>query len=131
MHIEFKAEGGIADLRRKATIDTDEKTITIGIRDKTIGTDELPVEAANDLERLIEVAGDSKKSGTSAPPPGAADYQEYVVSVDTPGNRGPSYDVRLREPIEDPGARELVSALNRLWEEMINAHLASRKRDTP
>ena len=103
MRIEFKAEGGIAGLSRRATIDTDKKTITVGVRDRTIGTYELPAEEANHLERLIGVAGDLEKSAAPAPSPGGADYQEHIVSVDDPKNRGPSYEVRLREPIEDPG----------------------------
>jgi hypothetical protein len=130
MRIEFTAEGGIAGLPRKATIDTYEKTITVGVRDRTIGTEELPAEEAEHLERLVDVVGDLRKSATPAPPPGAADYQVYVLSVDNSKDRGPSYQVRLWEPIEDPGAKDLVNDLNRLWEKRINAHLASRKRDT-
>ena len=128
MRIQFKTEGGIAPgLRRRLNIDTDEKTIAIGIADRIIGADELPVDEANELERLIEVAGNSKKSATSAPPPGAADYQSYTISVTTPGR---SYEVRLTDPIENPRVRELVNHLRNLRTKMIEARLASRRRDT-
>ena len=124
MRIQLKTEGGIAGLRRKVTIDTDEKTITIGTADRTIGTEDLPVEEANELERLIEVADFFELPATSAPPPGAADYQQYTISVTTP-NR--SHEVRLTDPVENPRVREFV---NHLRSKIIEARLASRKRDT-
>jgi hypothetical protein len=127
MRIQLKTEGGIAGLRRKVTIDTDEKTITIGTADRTIGTEDLPVEEANELERLIEVADFFELSATSAPPPGAADYQQYTISVTTPSR---SHEAPLTHPIENPRVRELVNHLNHLWEKNIEAHLASRRRDT-
>ena len=127
MRIQFKTEGGIAGLRRKVTIDTDQKTITIGTADRTIGTEELPVEEANELERLIEVADFFELRATSAPPPGAADYQQYTISVTTPSR---SHEAWLTDPIENLRVRELVNDLNHLWEKMIEARLASRRRDT-
>jgi hypothetical protein len=127
MRIQFKTEGGIAGLRRKVTIDTDEKTITIGTADRTIGTEDLPVEEANELERLIEVADFFELSATSAPPPGAADYRQYTISVTTPSR---SHEAPLTDPIENPRVRELVNGLNHLWEKRIEVHLASRRRDT-
>ncbi len=127
MRIQSKTEGGIAGLRRKVTIDTDEKTITVGTADRTISIEELPVEEANELERLIEVADFFELPATSAPPPGAADYQQYTISVTTPSR---SHEARLTDPIENPRVRELVNHLNHLWEKRIEAHLASRRRDT-
>jgi hypothetical protein len=127
MRIQFKTGGGIAGQRRKVTVDTDEKTVTVGTDDRTIGTDELPVGEANELERLVEVADFFELSATSAPPPGAADYQQYTISVTTPSR---SHEARLMDPIETPRVRELVNDLNRLWEKMIEAHLASRRRGT-
>ena len=127
MRIQSKTEGGIAGLRRKVTIDTDEKTIIVGTAGGTIGTEELPVEEANELERLIEVADFFELSATSAPPPGAADYQQYTISVTTPSR---SHEAPLTHPIENPRVRELVNHLNHLWEKRIEAHLASRRRDT-
>jgi hypothetical protein len=127
MRIQFRTEGGIAGLRRKVAIDTDEKSITVGSADRTIATEELPVEEANELERLIEVADFFDLSATSAPPTRAADYQQYTISVTTPSR---SHEARLTDPIENPRVRELVNHLNHLWEKRIEAHLASRRRDT-
>jgi hypothetical protein len=114
MLIQFKTEGGIAHLP--------------GLSEPvTIDTDELPVEQANELERLIEVADFFELPATSAPPPGAADYQQYTISVTTPSR---SHEARLTDPIENPRVRELVNHLRNLRTKMIEARLASRRRDT-
>jgi hypothetical protein len=111
MRIRFKTEGGIAHLP--------------GLSEPvTIDTDELPAEQANELERLIEAADFFELPATSAPPPGAADYQQYTISVTTPSR---SHEVRLTDPIENPRVRELV---NHLRAKMIEIRLASRRRDT-
>ena len=110
MRIQFKTEGGIAHLP--------------GLSEPvTIDTHELPAEQANELERLIEVAEFFELPATSTPPPGAADYQQYTISVTTP-NR--SHEARLTDPIENPRVRELV---NHLRAKMIEARLADRRRD--
>jgi hypothetical protein len=128
MRVQYRTEGGIAaGLRRRLDIDTDEKTITIGIADRIIGTDDLTAEEANELERLIDVAGFFGLPATSAPSPGAADYQWYTISVTTPDR---SHEAQLTDPIENPHARGLVNHLNRLWERKIDAHLASRRHNT-
>jgi hypothetical protein len=128
MRVQFNTDGGHAPgLRRRLDIDTDKRTITIGIADRIIGTDELPVEESDELERLIKVADFFELPATSPPPPGAADYQSYTISVTTPGH---SYEVRLTDPIENPRVRELVNHLNQRWMKMIDARLASRRRDT-
>jgi hypothetical protein len=116
MRVSFTTEGGIAYLP--------------GLSGPvTIDTHELPVEEANALGRLIEAAGFFELPATSAPPPpGAADYLQYTISVTTPGR---SHEVRLTEPIENPRVRELVRHLNHLRAKMIEARLASRRRDTP
>jgi hypothetical protein len=111
MRIRFKTEGGIAHLP--------------GLGEPvTIDTEELPVEEAKELERLIEAADFFELPSTSDPPPGAADYQQYTISVTTPSR---SHEVRLTGPIENPHVRELV---NHLRAKMIEARLASRRRDT-
>jgi hypothetical protein len=111
MRIEFKTAGGIAHLP--------------GLSEPvTIDTDELPAEEANELERLIEVSGFFELPATSVPSPGAADYQQYTISVSSPGR---SHEARLTDPIEDPRVRELV---NHLRTKMIEVRLASRRRDT-
>ncbi len=54
MRVQYRTEGGIAaGLRRRLDIDTDEKTITIGITDRIIGTDDLTAEETNELGLLI------------------------------------------------------------------------------
>ncbi len=111
MRIQFKTEGGIAHLP--------------GLSEPvTIDTDDLPEEQANELERLIEAADFFELPATSSPPPGAADYQQYTISVTTPGR---SHEARLMGPIENPRVRELV---NYLRTKTIEARLASRRRDT-
>ena len=128
MRVQFNTDGGHAPgLRRRLDIDSDKRTITVGIADRIIGTDELPVEESDELERLIKVADFFELPATSSPQPGAADYQSYTISVTTPGH---SYEVRLTDPIENPRVRELVNYLNHRWMKMIDARLASRRRDT-
>ena len=96
MRIRFKTEGGIAYLPGLS-------------RPVTIDTDKLPVEEAKELERLIEAAGFFELPSISVPPPrGAADYQQYTVSVTAPGR---DHTVRLTDPIEDPNVRTLVNRL--------------------
>jgi hypothetical protein len=111
MRIRFKTEGGIAHLP--------------GLSEPvTIDTGELPAEQASELERLVEAADFFELPATSAPPPGAADYQQYTISVTTPSR---SHEARLTGPIENPRVRELV---NHLRAKMIEVRLASRRRDT-
>ena len=112
MRIRFKSEGGIVHLP--------------GLSEPvTIDTEELPVEQANELERLIEVADFFELPAASAPQPGAADYQQYTISVTTPSR---SHEARLTDPIENPQVRELV---NYLRVKAMEARLAARRRDTP
>jgi hypothetical protein len=112
MRIRFKSEGGIVHLP--------------GLSEPvTIDTEELPVEQANELERLIEVADFFELPAASAPQPGAADYQQYTISVTTPSR---SHEARLTDPIENPQVRELV---NHLRVKAMEARLAARRRDTP
>jgi hypothetical protein len=109
MRVRFKTEGGIAHLP--------------GLSEPVIiDTDELPAEQAKELERLIEAADFFELPATSVPPPGAADYQQYTISVTTPTR---SHEARLAGPIEDPRVRELV---NHLRAKTIEARLASRRR---
>ena len=111
MRIRFKTEGGLVPLP--------------GLSEPvTIDTEDLPVEQANELERLIEVADFFELPATSLPPPGAADYQQYTISIATP-NR--SHEVRLTDPIENPHLQKLV---NHLRAKIVEARLASRRRDT-
>jgi hypothetical protein len=128
MRIQYQTDGGhVPGLRKRLDIDTGKRTITIGIADRIIGTDELPVEESDELERLIKVADFFELPATSPPPPGAADYQSYTISVTAPDH---SHEVHLTDPIENPSVRELVNHLNHRWTTMIDARLTSRRRDT-
>lgn len=129
MRVQFRTEGNIAaGLRRGLIVDTDEKTIAIvGVDDNIIGTDELPVEEANELERLIEVADFFELPATPLVTGSPGRRVGYTVSVTTPGR---SHQARLTDPIEHPRVRELVNNLNRLWEKMVDVRLLSRKGDT-
>ena len=74
----------------------------------TIDTDDLSAEEAEELEHLIEAAGFFELPRTSPPPPGAADYLRYTISVTTPER---SHTVHLTDPIEDPDIQALVEYL--------------------
>src|SRR4051812_7217700 len=111
MRVRFETEGGIAyfpGLSKPVTIDTAE----------------LPATEANELERLIEAAGFFALPATSTPPRGAADYQQYTISVTAPER---SHTVRLSDPIEDPNLQELVNYLKAKTREL---RAASRSRGT-
>lgn len=111
MRIQFKTEGGIAyfpGLSKPVVIDTNE----------------LPVEEAAELERLVEAADFFGLPAVSPPPRGAADYQQYTISVASPGH---SHTVRLADPIEDPRLRALVDRLRAKAREL---RAASRTRGT-
>jgi hypothetical protein len=95
MRVRFKMDGGFVYLPARS-----EPT--------TIDTDDLPAEAAKELERLIEAAGFFELPETSSPPRGAADYLRYTISVTTPEH---SHTVQLTDPIEDPHVQALVEYL--------------------
>ncbi len=122
MRVQFRTEGNIAaGLRRKLIVDTNEKTIAIvGADDNIVGTEELPVEEANELERLIEVADFFELPATLLVTTSPRRRVGYTISVTIPGR---SHEAQLTDPIEDPRVRELVNHLNRLWEKMIDVRL--------
>ena len=74
----------------------------------TIDTDDLPAEEAKELERLVEAASFFELPETIPPPPGAADYLRYTISVTSAGH---SHTVQLTDPIEDPALQALVEYL--------------------
>jgi hypothetical protein len=68
MRVQFNTDGGhVPGLRRRLDIDTDKRTITIGIADRIIGTDEVPVEESDELERLMKGADFFELPATSPP----------------------------------------------------------------
>lgn len=126
MRIQFKTEGDMTPgLRRNLIVDTDEKTVTmVGAGDRIAGTYELPVEEADELERLIEAADLSALPSTSLEGGGSGRRVGYTISVTTPGR---SRTMQFASPVDYPRVRELVDRLNRLWEKMIEIRLSSRK----
>src|ERR687884_2261386 len=94
MRVTFTMEGGFVYLPPSEPV--------------TIDTDDLPVEEANELERLIETVGFFELPETSPPPRGAADYLRYTISATTPEH---SHTVHLTDPIGDPAVQALVEYL--------------------
>jgi len=98
MRIEFATEGGIAffpGLSRPTRIDS---------------ADLAPGEA-RELERLLADANFfDLPEQRRAIPKGAADYQQYTITVEDHGRR---HTVRLADPIEDARLQALVDFLRR------------------
>jgi hypothetical protein len=126
MRVQFRTEGDMAPgLRRNLIVDTDEKTVElVGVDDQIVGTSELPVAEAEELERLIEVADLFELPTTSLAASGPGRRAGYTISVATPGRNRTG---QLAPPIDCPRTRELVDRLNRLWEKMIEIRLSSRR----
>ena len=97
MRILFKTEGGVAFFPGLSGV-------------VVFDTDELPKGEGANLERRVEEA-----CFFSLPPkvgeqrPGATDHRRYEISVQDDA-RG--HTVRTVEPVEDPGLRALVEALD-------------------
>ena len=99
MRIEFETEGGLAyfpGLSKPVAVDSSD----------------LPEAQAAELERLVRAVG------FSALPPtvgtlskGAADYQQYTVTVEEGGQR---HTVRFTDPVDDPNHRALIDTLRTL-----------------
>ncbi|MBE3559792.1 MAG: hypothetical protein IMW89_11290 [Ktedonobacteraceae bacterium] len=96
MRVQLKIEGGIAffpGLRKPVVIDTDH----------------LPASEAAELKRLVQATRFFDLPETvSPPPPGAADYQQYVITVEDEGRQ---HSVRLTDPVENPAMQALLSYL--------------------
>jgi hypothetical protein len=96
MHIELKAEGGIAHfpgLSKPAVIDTDQ----------------LPAEEARQLEDLVKAARFFDLPPTvGSPHPGAADFRKYTITIEDGPNRR---SVQMVTPVEDGDLRRLLDYL--------------------
>jgi len=96
MHIEFKQEGGIAYFPGLS-------------KPVTINSDELPAEEARELEQRVKAAHFfALPTMASVSPRGAADYQQYTITIEEGGRR---HTVRLADPVEDPNLQALVNYL--------------------
>ena len=95
MRIQYKVDGGIAylpDLYQPLTVDTND----------------LSIEEADKLQRLIEAADFFNLPAVSPPPRGATDYFQYTISVIDSGR---THTVRVTDPIANPHLRALVDYL--------------------
>jgi hypothetical protein len=96
MRIEFTTEGGIAHfpgLSRPVVIDSEA----------------LSEEETRELQRLLEAARFFERPAiAAAPPPGAADYRQYTISVEDGGRR---HTVKLADPVQEPALQELLRFL--------------------
>jgi hypothetical protein len=96
MHIEFKTEGGVAHFPGLA-------------RPTVIESAQLSESDAHELERLVEAAQFFARSPEeTVAPRGAADYQSYVITIDTGRQR---HTVRVSDLSADPDLKALVAFL--------------------
>jgi len=97
MRIEYKIEGGVAyfpGLRKPVVIDSED----------------LTEEEGTELERLIDKADFFDLPGlVGTIPQGAADYRQYIVTVENGKRR---HTVRLTDPIENADLQALLNYLN-------------------
>ncbi len=98
MRIEFAVEGGVAYFPGLA-----EPVI--------VDLDLLDKDEAEQLKRLIDAARFfDLPTVVGAPVRGAADYRQYILTIDDGSRR---QTVRVLEPIEDPALQELVQAVQK------------------
>jgi hypothetical protein len=96
MRIEFKTEStGITYLPGLA-------------QPVVIDTSTLPAEEAAELERLIQSSGFFALPEVIGPPPGAADFRQYAITV-IDGDR--RHTVRVADPVENPALQALLEYL--------------------
>ena len=98
MRIEFSQTGGIGyfpGLNKPVTVEVDH----------------LDKEEAEELKRLVEAARFfDLPAAIGAPARGAADYQQYILTVEDGGRQ---HTVRVLVPVEDVALQELVRAVQK------------------
>jgi hypothetical protein len=96
MRVQFAMEGGIAyfpGLSQPVVIDSAT----------------LAPEEADELQQLVNATRFfTLPTRIGAPPPGAADYRQYTVSIED-GER--AHTIRLHDPIADPELQKLIRFL--------------------
>ena len=96
MRVQLKIEGGLAyfpGLSKPITIDSNA----------------LPPQEADKLKQLLDAAHFFDLPPVlKAPAPGAADYQQYTITVDDDSNH---HTVRMTDPVEDPNLQALLTYL--------------------
>jgi len=103
MQVQLKMEGGLAYIPGLS------KPIMIG--SETLSTQETAK-----LKQLLDTAHFfDLPSVIGTPAPGAADYRQYIITVDEDGKH---HTVRMVEPIEDPNLQALLTYL-KTWRQTI------------
>jgi hypothetical protein len=96
MRIEFKTEGGIAHIPGLS-------------RPVVIDSHSLSAEEGAELTRLVEAARFFERPSTvGTPPPGAADYRQYTITVEDGGRQ---HTVTLADPVDDTALQQLLHSL--------------------
>src|SRR5262249_15810735 len=95
----------------------------------TIEVDSLELGEAEELKRLLECAHffQLAANGGTPPPPGAADYQHYTITIEE-GAR--SHSVRVSFPVKDEVLQNLVSAVQKQVKAARAAEIRSRAEPT-
>src|SRR2546428_11651518 len=74
-----------------------------------IDSDKLPREESDELKRLVNATHFfDLPPVVGSPPPGAADYRQYTITIE---DEGKQHTVRLTDPIEDPHLHALLTHL--------------------
>ncbi len=95
MRIDFESGGGLAYFPGLAA-------------KKTIDTSQLPSDQAAELARLVAAVNFFDLPAVIDPPPGAADYKEYTITV---AEAGREHTVSFPEMVDNPGLKALVNYL--------------------
>ncbi len=98
MRIQFKTEGGVAHFPGLS-------------KPVIIEDDQLPKEETDELEQLVTAAQFFDQPAiASAPRPGAADYDQYTITIEHAGRQ---HTIRLAMPVEDPALERLLHYLEK------------------
>jgi hypothetical protein len=116
MQIKFTQEGGVG-------------YFPVLSKPVTIEVDSLEQGEAEELKRLVESAHffELPANVGTPPPPGAADYQHYTITIEEGGR---SHSVRVSVPVKDDAVQNLVSAMQKQVKAARAAEIRSRAKPT-
>ena len=116
MQIKFTQEGGVGYFPGLS------KPVTIEV-------DSLEQGEAEELKRLVESAHffELPANVGTPPPPGAADYQHYTLTIEEGGR---SHSVRVSVPVKDEAVQNLVSSVQKQVKAARAAEIRSRAKPT-
>jgi len=116
MRIKFTQEGGVGYFPGLS------KPVTIEV-------DSLEQGEAEELKRLVESAHffELPANVGTPPPPGAADYQHYTLTIEEGGR---SHSVRVSVPVKDEAVQNLVSSVQKQVKAARAAEIRSRAKPT-